>query len=319
MTKPVLLTLMGPTASGKTDLAMALSKSVGAEIVSVDSALIYKGMDIGTAKPSKQELVEAPHRLIDIRDPSEAYSVAEFVNDAHGEISEISRLGKIPLLVGGTMMYFKSLVDGLSPMPPANPKLRAEIESRALQSGWHSIHAELVKVDPELAQEIHPNHSQRLGRAYEVFLSTGVPMSQWQKRRGARLEDRYNVIQMCLHVSDRSVLHQRIEQRFERMLETGFIDEVKALHSRGDLNPDMPSIRAVGYRQVWEFLEGTLDYDTMKGKGIAATRQLAKRQLTWLRGWQDLNNLEALDVDGSILKIDEILASALNVIKKRTI
>jgi tRNA dimethylallyltransferase len=286
---PVIF-LMGPTASGKTDLAIALRQHLPVEIISVDSALVYRGMNIGTAKPSAQELAQAPHRLIDIRDPAEPYSVADFLVDAQREIASIHAANKIPLLVGGTMLYFRALLDGLASMPSADAQVRAEIEREAQEKGWPHIHELLAQVDPHTAAEIHPNHSQRLSRALEVFRVSGKTMTELRVLQQAKssedsFAEKYAVCQLALSLRDRALLHQRIAQRFEKMLADGFVDEVNILYQRGDLHPDLPAIRAVGYRQVWSYLAGEYDYPTMMERGIIATRQLAKRQLTWLRGW----------------------------------
>lgn len=300
MQKPPVLFLMGPTASGKTDFAIALRKQLPVDLISVDSALVYKGMDIGSAKPSADELALAPHRLIDICDPAEPYSAADFCRDAEREIGNIVANGRIPLLVGGTIMYFKALLDGLAEMPSSDPEIRAAIAIEAEQVGWPALHAQLAEYDPEYAAQLHPNHSQRISRAIEVYRISGKTMTdcrneQDQKAGDDLLANRYQLIQLALLPDDRAVLHQRIEQRFTAMLENGFIDEVKALRSRGDLHLDLPSMRSVGYRQVWHYLEalekGSEDYSysDMIDKGVAATRQLAKRQLTWLRGWPNLH------------------------------
>ncbi len=312
--KVKVIALMGPTASGKTDLAIRLHQAMNVDIVSVDSALVYQGMNIGTAKPSPEELAQAPHRLIDIRDPSSPYSVADFVKGATAEIEAIVAQGRTPLLVGGTMLYFKALLEGLSPMPGADTAVRAGIESLAEAKGWAAVHAELAKVDPESAAKIHPNHSQRVSRALEVYRASGKTMSEWQSVAGRGLLDEYDWVQIALVPQNRAVLHRRIESRFEAMLAEGFVEEVQSLFSRGDLHGDLPAIRAVGYRQVWEFLEGCSDYDTMKERAVIATRQLAKRQLTWLRGWSDLNCIETLDKENKQLSSDTILAKALNFI-----
>lgn len=313
VTKPPVIFLMGPTASGKTDMAMALSDRLPVELVSVDSALVYRGLDIGSAKPSAEELREYPHRLIDIRDPAEPYSAADFYADANREIESIAAAGNIPLLVGGTMMYFKALLDGLAEMPAANEAIRAEIEALAAARGWPAVHEELAKVDPESAEKIHPNHSQRLSRALEVFRATGNKLSELQRQQGeSEFLKAYQPIQFAIAPNDRAVLHERIALRYRKMLSEGFIDEVEGLRGRGDLNKDLPAIRAVGYRQVWEYLDGDCDYDTMVDKGVAATRQLAKRQLTWLRGW---NDLKWLKTDGLMLesvKKTELLEEIVN-------
>ena len=282
--KPLAIFLMGPTASGKTDLAIQLRQSLPVEVISVDSALIYRGMDIGTAKPSAAELALAPHRLIDIRDPAESYSAANFRHDALREMQEISAQGKIPLLVGGTMLYYKALLEGLSPLPSADETLRAKIEQRAKQIGWAGLHQELAKIDPVAAARINPNDSQRINRALEVFYLSGKSLTELTALKGEELP--YQLLQFAIAPEQRDVLHQRIELRFHKMLELGFQQEVEKLYQRGDLHEDLPSIRCVGYRQMWEFLRGDYDYEEMVFRGICATRQLAKRQITWLRGWK---------------------------------
>ena len=286
--RPVAICIAGPTASGKTALALALCAEFPCEIISVDSALVYRGMDIGTAKPSPAERALVPHHLIDIRDPAEAYSAADFCRDALRLMSEISARGRIPLLVGGTMLYFKVLRDGIAELPSADPVIRAAILADAERLGWPAIHSQLAAVDAVAAARIHPHHSQRIQRALEVFRMTGVPLSELQRQQ-TQVDLDHDLIAFALNPVDRAVLHQRIEIRFRQMLEQGFIDEVEALYRRGDLTPELPSIRAVGYRQVWDYLAGAIDYDTMVEHGVAATRQLAKRQLTWLRAWQGLH------------------------------
>ena len=281
--KPLAIFLMGPTASGKTDLAIQLRQQLPVEVISVDSALIYRGMDIGTAKPSKAELALAPHRLIDICDPSESYSAANFRTDALREMQEISAQGKIPLLVGGTMLYYKALLEGLSPLPSADEKVRSEIEAKAALIGWGGLHQELSKIDPISAQRINPNDSQRINRALEVFYLTGKTLTELTAQKGEALP--YNILQFAIAPEQREVLHLRIEQRFHKMIELGFQQEVEKLYRRADLNENLPSIRCVGYRQMWEYLRGDYDHDEMVFRGICATRQLAKRQITWLRGW----------------------------------
>ena len=281
--KPLAIFLMGPTASGKTDLAIQLRQQLPVEVISVDSALIYRGMDIGTAKPSKAELALAPHRLIDICDPAESYSAANFRTDALREIQEISTQGKIPLLVGGTMLYYKALLEGLSPLPSADEKVRSEIEAKAALIGWVGLHQELSKIDPISAQRINPNDSQRINRALEVFYLTGKTLTELTAQKGEALP--YNILQFAIAPEQREVLHLRIEQRFHKMIELGFQQEVEKLYRRPDLNENLPSIRCVGYRQMWEYLRGDYDHDEMVFRGICATRQLAKRQITWLRGW----------------------------------
>ncbi|RDE68344.1 tRNA (adenosine(37)-N6)-dimethylallyltransferase MiaA [Aggregatibacter segnis] len=281
--KPLAIFLMGPTASGKTDLAIQLRQQLPVEVISVDSALIYRGMDIGTAKPSKAELALAPHRLIDICDPAESYSAANFRTDALREMQEISAQGKIPLLVGGTMLYYKALLEGLSPLPSADEKVRSEIETKAALIGWGGLHQELSKIDPISAQRINPNDSQRINRALEVFYLTGKTLTELTAQKGEALP--YDILQFAIAPEQREVLHLRIEQRFHKMIELGFQQEVEKLYRRPDLNENLPSIRCVGYRQMWEYLRGDYNHDEMVFRGICATRQLAKRQITWLRGW----------------------------------
>nr|WP_314742000.1 tRNA (adenosine(37)-N6)-dimethylallyltransferase MiaA [uncultured Haemophilus sp.] len=292
--KPKAIFLMGPTASGKTDLAIALRQSLPVEVISVDSALIYKGMDIGTAKPSREELAKAPHRLIDILDPSESYSAMNFRADALKEMAEITASGRIPLLVGGTMLYYKALIEGLSPLPSADSEVRAKIEQKAAEFGWAALHQDLMAIDPVSANRINPNDSQRINRALEVFYITGKTMTELTAQQGESLP--YDVLQFAIAPEDRAVLHQRIEQRFHKMIALGFEEEVRKLFERGDLNIDLPSIRCVGYRQMWEYLQGDISLDEAIFKGICATRQLAKRQITWLRGWQsEITWLDSLE------------------------
>ena len=282
--KPTAIFLMGPTASGKTDLAIQLCQRLPVEVISVDSALIYKGMDIGTAKPSQEELALAPHRLIDILDPVESYSAMNFRDDALREMAEITAQGKIPLLVGGTMLYYKALIEGLSPLPSADENIRADIEQKAIQQGWAALHVELANIDPVSAARINPNDSQRINRALEVFYITGKSLTELTEEKGEALP--YDVLQFAIAPQDRHILHERIEQRFHKMIELGFQAEVEKLYARGDLNINLPSIRCVGYRQMWEYLQGDYEHDEMIFRGICATRQLAKRQITWLRGWK---------------------------------
>jgi tRNA dimethylallyltransferase len=282
------IALAGPTASGKTAAAMAIAKQHAVEIISVDSALVYRGMDIGTAKPTAAELASVPHHLIDIRDPLHAYSAAEFVLDAELLITDISARGKLPLLVGGTMLYFKALFDGLDDMPKADPQVRAKLALEALEKGWPGLHAELAEVDAITANRLAPNDSQRISRALEVFRVSGQPLSSFHQKSATKTiaESNGNTSAgalISLEPAERSWLHRRIEDRFDAMLAGGFLDEVKALRARGDLNPDLPSMRCVGYRQAWEALEGNSPMAELRDKGIFATRQLAKRQITWLR------------------------------------
>ncbi|RDI03180.1 tRNA dimethylallyltransferase [Pseudomonas fluorescens] len=303
---PPAIFLMGPTAAGKTDLAIELTKVLPCELISVDSALVYRGMDIGTAKPSKELLAEFPHRLIDILDPAEAYSAADFRRDALQAMAEITARGKIPLLVGGTMLYYKALVDGLADMPAADPEVRAQIEEEAGRLGWQALHEQLAIIDPESAARIHPNDPQRLSRALEVYRVSGQNMTALRQRQSAQSTEAaasglqqlpYTVANLAIAPANRQVLHRRIEQRFTLMLEQGFVDEVVALRERSDLHAGLPSIRAVGYRQVWDYLDGKLTSAEMQERGIIATRQLAKRQFTWLRSWTDLHWLDSLDCD----------------------
>ncbi|KAF7787798.1 tRNA dimethylallyltransferase [Pseudoalteromonas rubra] len=287
--KPVI-TLMGPTAAGKTALAIELCQQLNSEIISVDSALVYKGMDIGTAKPDAAEQAMAPHHLIDMLDPAESYSVADFRRDAIACIDRLHQQGKVPVLVGGTMMYFKGLIEGLSPLPEACPQVRATLEQEANVLGWPALHAQLTAIDPQAASKISENDSQRINRALEVYRLTGKTMTELQKAKQAPLP--YQFHQFAIAPKDRKILHERIEKRFKIMLDQGFKNEVLALYQRDDLHPDLPSIRCVGYRQMWEHLAGECDYEEMLFKGIAATRQLAKRQLTWLRSWPDVTWLE---------------------------
>ena len=287
---PKIITLMGPTASGKTALAIELVKEHNCEIISVDSSLIYRGMDIGSAKPTAEELAVAPHRLIDIRDPLQSYSAADFRTDALREIADIVKSGKTPLLVGGTMLYFKALLEGLSPLPAADEVIRAEIAAEAQTHGWQHLHDELTRVDSVSAERIHPNDPQRLSRALEVFRISGKSLTQLTQIKSPPLP--YEVIQFAISPKDRKVLHLSIEERFKLMLNQGFVEEVRTLRQRNDLHLALPSMRCVGYRQCWQYLDGDYDYNTMVDKGIIATRQLAKRQLTWLRGWAELNWLE---------------------------
>ena len=284
MNKAKIISLMGPTASGKTAFAMELYDKYPIDIISVDSALIYRGMDIGSAKPTKQEQQKYPHKLIDICDPAESYSAANFRYDAIEEIEKSLSNGRTPLLVGGTMLYFKALIEGLSPLPAADSDIRQQIEEKANKLGWQAIHEELKKVDPVSAQRIHPNDPQRLNRALEVYLISGKSLTELTQESGEALP--YDIMQLAIMPEDRAELHQRIEQRFLQMLDQGFEEEVKTLMQRSDLHTNLPSIRCVGYRQMWEYLNGDTSYDEMVFKGICATRQLAKRQITWLRGWK---------------------------------
>lgn len=306
---PAAVFLMGPTASGKTGLAIELCRHFPLEIISVDSALVYRGMDIGTAKPDAETLRIAPHRLIDIRDASESYSAADFREDALREMRSITAAGKVPLLAGGTMLYFRALEYGLSELPAADPKVRVLLEQQADEIGWPAMHEVLQQKDPRAAARIHPNDPQRIQRALEVIQISGKPMSELQAASGGDGPG-YRIQKVIISPQPRSILHQRIAQRFDRMIEAGFIDEIKALHSRSDLNADLPSMRAVGYRQAWDWLEGNCSFEEMREKAIAATRQLAKRQLTWLRResasvWYDLQT------DGAKQEIFSLLGKFL--------
>ena len=302
--KPQALAIAGPTASGKTGLALAIAAHLqdqgSAEIISVDSALVFKGMNIGTAKPSASELAAVPHHLIDIRDPLNAYSAAEFAHDALACVADIRSRGKMPILVGGTMLYFKALMEGLNDMPAANAEIRAGIQAEAENLGWPAMHAVLRQVDPLTAARLAPADSQRISRALEVFRISGKALSSFHQLNVAPAEPANsnalhwaNAPLLSLEPTDRSWLHKRIEQRFDDMLTNGFLDEVKVLRARGDLTPDLPAMRCVGYRQAWEALDGTLPMSELRDRGVFATRQLAKRQITWLRSLPQRTVLEA--------------------------
>ncbi|MDA9007895.1 tRNA (adenosine(37)-N6)-dimethylallyltransferase MiaA [Porticoccaceae bacterium] len=309
---PVIF-IMGPTASGKTDLAIALRDHMPVELINVDSAQIYDQMDIGTAKPDIETLTRAPHRLLGFCDPADSYSAADFAQDAKKEISEIHKLGRIPVLVGGSMLYFKVLLEGMSDLPAADAEIRNSIQRQADIEGWSSLHAELAKVDPKSAERLHPNHSQRIQRALEVYRITGVSLSDLQQQSEGGIEDTYDVQQYALIPQNRALLHQRIEQRFTAMMEAGFEDEVKKLFHRGDLHSDMPSIRAAGYSQLWSFLEGQVSLDEAVERAIIATRQLSKRQQTWLRNWPNCQQI-AVD-DGSHFYSTKMLCENLLKLK----
>lgn len=313
------IALMGPTASGKTELSLRLAEHLKGEIISVDSALVYRGLNIGAAKPSAAEQARAPHHLIDIRDPDEPYSAAEFSRDARNIINDIVSRGKVPILAGGTMLYFKALLEGISKIPPANQEVREQIEAQASQIGWPAIHEQLRQVDPIAAEKIHPNHSQRVSRALEVYLSSGKPMSKWQVGFEGGLLNDFQWVQIALSPRDRLLLHKRIGMRFDAMIEQGFLDEMKSLRSNPKLHKDLPAIRAVGYRQAWEYLDGDYDFDEMRDKANAATRQLAKRQLTWLRAWPGLNWVDTQNKEGKYRSIEEILQESLGFCSKSTI
>ena len=309
--RPSAIFVMGPTASGKTDLAIALQQHLPVELINVDSAQIYRQLDIGSAKPDKATLAAAPHRLIDILDPLETYSAADFIVDATREMAEITSRGKIPLLVGGTMLYFKALLEGLSDMPSADADIRAEILKDAEDFGWASVHEQLRAVDPESAASLHPNHSQRIQRALEVYRISGVPMSALRREPNVgSVAESYSIKQIALLPNNRKLIHDRIETRFLTMMEAGFEAEVRELFQRGDLHEDLPAIRSVGYRQLWQYLQGQCSLDEAVEKGIIATRQLAKRQITWLRNWPSSCEIQ-VDNETGLLSMNNICQLAL--------
>ncbi|MFQ3345796.1 MAG: tRNA dimethylallyltransferase [Porticoccaceae bacterium] len=289
---PPAIFLMGPTASGKTDIAMGLREHLPVDIISVDSAQVYRQMNIGSAKPDPETLKQHPHRLIDIRDPVEAYSAGDFLKDAKTQMDEITAAGRIPLLVGGTMLYFKVLLEGLAELPPGNQVIRDELQGRAEKSGWPSLHEELKRIDPKVAARLHPNHSQRIQRALEVYLITGSPLSELQSlSKGKGIQDEYQLTQLALVSNNRSLLHERIAKRFHLMMERGFESEVKALYQRGDLAATSTAMRSAGYRQLWDYCDGLLSIEEAVEQGIIASRQLAKRQITWLRNWPNAREI----------------------------
>ena len=294
--------LLGPTASGKSALAMQLAAEIPLEIVSVDSAQVYRGMDIGTAKPSTAERAAVPHHLIDIRDPAEPYSAADFVRDATVAIREIRERGKLPLLVGGTMLYAKALREGLSELPSADPQVRARIEAEARELGWPALHARLAQVDPAAAKRLKRNDSQRIQRALEVYETAGAPMSELVRIDTAPT---LKLSTVALLPADRTLLRDRIAQRFDAMLDAGLLEEVRTLHARGDLHPNLPSMRSVGYRQAWRFVEGLCTFNQFREDGITATRQLAKRQMTWLRSMPNVTVIEP--TSNAALSVVELL------------
>ncbi|CDG81486.1 tRNA (adenosine(37)-N6)-dimethylallyltransferase MiaA [Janthinobacterium agaricidamnosum] len=296
-TLPLALAIMGPTASGKTAAALAIAEKIPSEIISVDSALVYRGMDIGTAKPSKEEQASVPHHLIDIIDPLDAYSVAQFRKDTLRLVADIAGRGKLPLLVGGTMLYFKGLADGLDELPGADPVLRATLEADAALVGWPLMHQRLAQLDPATAARLAPNDAQRIQRALEIIALSGKPMSTLLALREKTVLP-FNLVSFALEPSDRAVLHQRIARRFDLMLENdALLDEVDHLRRRGDLHPGLPSMRCVGYRQAWDYLDGHIDRAALRDTGIIATRQLAKRQLTWLRSMPERIVIDCLESD----------------------
>ncbi|WP_426359553.1 tRNA (adenosine(37)-N6)-dimethylallyltransferase MiaA [Pseudocolwellia sp. HL-MZ19] len=288
-----IICIMGPTASGKTALAMGLQDHLPVDIISVDSALVYKDMDIGTAKPTAEELAEYPHQLINMIDAAESYSASDFCHDALKAIEQSHQNNRIPVLVGGTMMYFKSLIEGISPLPAADAKVRSDIEAEVAEKGWDALYQELAQIDPVSAARIHKNDPQRLSRALEVYRVTGKTLTELTAVKGETLKG--NVLQFALTPKNRTILHDRIELRFNQMIAQGFENEVVKLKQRSDLHIDLPSIRCVGYRQMWQYLDGDYDHEEMIFRGVCATRQLAKRQLTWLRSWEKAVNLTMED------------------------
>lgn len=297
---PPAIILAGPTASGKSALALRIAERFPCEIISVDSAQVFRDMDIGTAKPAADERAAVPHHLIDLISPEESYSAARFRTDALVAMAQITARGRIPLLVGGTMLYIKALREGLADMPQADPAVRAELDAEAQQQGWPALHAELATCDPLTASRLAPNDSQRIQRALEIFRSTGKPMSYWLAAQADAEPLPYRLLGLALQPADdagRKVLHERIAQRFDTMLTNGLVEEVKHLRARYVLHDNLPSMRCVGYRQVWDVLEGSSAAETLRDKGIFATRQLAKRQITWLRAMTDLRNLDFLAAD----------------------
>ena len=299
-TQPPAIFLLGPTASGKSDLAMKLTSHLPVELVSVDSALVYRDMNIGTAKPDAEILRQYPHHLVDIRNPDEVYSAADFRSEVLTLMSAISERGNIPLLVGGTMLYFKVLIEGIASMPAADSAIREKIVREAETGGWQKVHQRLAEVDPESAARIHPNDPQRLQRALEIWELTGESMTQLHKKQQDLVSLPFSVCQLAIIPSDRADLHRIIAARFEQMIKDGFIEEVEHLREKYDLNAELPSIKSVGYRQVWQFLEGEVDRKAMQARAIIATRQLAKRQFTWLRGWSNLKEIPFPEVNEAL-------------------
>ena len=299
-TQPPAIFLLGPTASGKSDLAMKLTSHLPVELVSVDSALVYRDMNIGTAKPDAEILRQYPHHLVDIRNPDEVYSAADFRSEVLTLMSAISERGNIPLLVGGTMLYFKVLIEGIASMPAADSAIREKIVREAETGGWQKVHQRLAEVDPESAARIHPNDPQRLQRALEIWELTGESMTQLHKKQQNLVSLPFSVCQLAIIPSDRADLHRIIAARFEQMIKDGFVEEVEHLREKYDLNAELPSIKSVGYRQVWQYLEGEVDRKAMQGRAIIATRQLAKRQFTWLRGWSNLKEIPFPEVNEAL-------------------
>ncbi len=305
--RPPAIFIMGPTASGKTELAIAIRKHLPVELISVDSALIYRGMNIGTAKPNSKVLKQAPHRLINICDPVQIYSVADFCADALREMADITADGRIPLLVGGTMLYYKALLIGLSPLPPANPLVRKYISQSALKHGWRALHYQLQKIDPVAALRIHPNDARRLSRALEVFFISGQTLTKLTSTPSVCLP--YHTYQFAIAPSDRTLIHERIELRYHQMLAANFETEVRRLFYRDDLHIDLPSIRSVGYRQMWSYLSGEISYDEMIYRSICATRQMAKRQMTWLRTWSAAQWLDSDQPEKALNTVIQIVSA----------
>ena len=311
---PPVICLAGPTAAGKSAATLALAQRWPLEVVNVDSATIYRGMDIGTAKPSHAEQARVPQHLLDIRDPAQSYSAAEFCTDALRLIDDIRARGRMPLLAGGTMLYYKALREGLDDLPQANPALRAELEARAAEHGWPALHTELATLDPTTAARLAPNDSQRIQRALEICLLSGQPMSTLLqgRQRPAGTTPAHRYITLSLEPSNRAALHVRIAQRFDAMLDQGLLDEVRSLHARGDLHPGLPSVRCVGYRQMWAHLDGAIDLPTAREQAIAATRQLAKRQLTWLRAQPERTQVDCLSPNAAAQTVDTVAALLSN-------
>ena len=312
--QPTALFILGPTASGKTALALALAQQRPIEIISVDSALVYRGMDIGTAKPSRAEQAVCPHHLIDIIEPTEAYSAAQFAADAQRLIHEIHARGRLPVLVGGTMLYVKALLEPLTELPESDAQIRAQIDAQAADLGWPAMHAQLAQIDPITAARIEPNDAQRINRALEIFHISGKPMAEWLAEDTTTHELSFKPILTALIPEPRAILHERINQRFVTMLNEGFLDEMRTLRARGDLHLGLPSMRCVGYRQAWEHLDGAYGYDELIEKGQAATRQLAKRQMTWIRGMSQIQvfdsaKLTAANTDPLLKCIHELIDS----------
>jgi len=301
---------MGPTASGKTDVAIQLCQRFPFDVISVDSALVYRGMDIGTAKPDPDTLRHTPHRLIDIRNPDEGYSAGDFVRDARAEMEAIFAAGRVPLLVGGTMMYFRALTGGIADLPAADEHIRAAIDADAADLGWPALHERLRDIDAEAAERINPNDSQRIQRALEVFIASGMPLSKWQRQARDEAQHDVRFIKIALQPATREVLHERIEERLNLMFNNGFIEEVEELHQLPGLTGRHPSMRSVGYRQIWEYLDGETSLDEAKQKALFATRQLAKRQITWLRSELDLISFDPLEV-GVVDAISALLVDKL--------